>query len=266
MPERRAGIEAETAASLGHPWFTHYLVRADGRPAAVARRATFDGLSYLSSIGTAGWARGRGLGSLVTRWPAPTASRRRATTDLSRRLRRQHRRDPVYERCRVRAARPLVSGPGPHLMAGSRGPRRCGRRGSPRRRCAAGARVPPPRPRLGDRGARPADASWPRTSVLPRRRSSRRPIRRRSGARCRVARDGLPGRRRAGDPRTGDRGPAQRPPWPAMAKRPLAAWFVLDAGSDAATTPPPRPRPGPFGPERIAADGAIRGLRRLLVA
>jgi hypothetical protein len=65
--ERQAGIEAETAASLRHPWFTHYLVRQDGRPAAVARRATFDGLSYLSSIGTAGWARGRGLGSLVTR-------------------------------------------------------------------------------------------------------------------------------------------------------------------------------------------------------
>ena len=65
--ERQAGIEAETAASLRHPWFTHYLVRQDGRPAAVARRATFDGLSYLSSIGTAGWARGRGLGGLVTR-------------------------------------------------------------------------------------------------------------------------------------------------------------------------------------------------------
>ena len=66
-PGRRAGIESETVASLGHPWFTHYLVRLDGRPAAVARRATFDGASYLSSIGTAGWARGRGLGSLVTR-------------------------------------------------------------------------------------------------------------------------------------------------------------------------------------------------------
>ena len=65
--ERQAGIEAETAASLRHPWFTHYLVRLDGRPAAVARRATFDRLSYLSSIGTAGWARGRGLGGLVTR-------------------------------------------------------------------------------------------------------------------------------------------------------------------------------------------------------
>jgi ribosomal protein S18 acetylase RimI-like enzyme len=32
----------------------------------VARRATFEGASYLSSIGTAGWARGRGYGALVT--------------------------------------------------------------------------------------------------------------------------------------------------------------------------------------------------------
>jgi FR47-like protein len=65
-PERRPALELETAASLTHPWFTHYLVRADGAPAAVARRATFDGVSYLSSIGTTGWARGRGFGSLVT--------------------------------------------------------------------------------------------------------------------------------------------------------------------------------------------------------
>ena len=66
-PERRPGVQAETIASLAHPWFTHYLLRLDGRPAGVARRATFDGASYLSSIGTAGWARGRGYGSLVTR-------------------------------------------------------------------------------------------------------------------------------------------------------------------------------------------------------
>jgi len=64
---RRAGIEAETVASLGHPWFTHYLLRVEERPAAVARRATFDGASYLSSIGTASWARGRGLGGMLTR-------------------------------------------------------------------------------------------------------------------------------------------------------------------------------------------------------
>ena len=63
-PERRPAIEVETVASLSHPWFTHYLIRADDEPAAVARRATFEGVTYLSSIGTAGWARGRGLGTL----------------------------------------------------------------------------------------------------------------------------------------------------------------------------------------------------------
>ncbi len=63
---RRPGVEAETAASLANESFTHYLARFEGRPAAVARRATFAGASYLSSIGTAPWARGRGLGGLVT--------------------------------------------------------------------------------------------------------------------------------------------------------------------------------------------------------
>ncbi len=64
--DRQAAITSETVASLGDPRFTHYLVRHRGEPAAVARRATFEGLSYLSSIGTVGWARGRGLGRLVT--------------------------------------------------------------------------------------------------------------------------------------------------------------------------------------------------------
>lgn len=64
--DRRTGIIAETLASLADPRFTHYLVRLDGIPVAVARRATFDGLSYLSSIGTSDRARGRGIGRLVT--------------------------------------------------------------------------------------------------------------------------------------------------------------------------------------------------------
>ena len=64
---RRPTIEAETVVSVGHPWFTHYLVRVGGRPASVARRATFDRATYISSIGTAAWARGRGFGGLVTR-------------------------------------------------------------------------------------------------------------------------------------------------------------------------------------------------------
>jgi GNAT superfamily N-acetyltransferase len=66
VADREPGIRAETLASLRQPWFTHYLVRFEGRPAAVARRATFDGASYLSSIGTATWARGRGFGRIVT--------------------------------------------------------------------------------------------------------------------------------------------------------------------------------------------------------
>ena len=63
----RASIESDTTASVADPRFTHYLVRVDGLPAAVAKRGTFDGASYLSSIGTATWARRRGLGGLVTR-------------------------------------------------------------------------------------------------------------------------------------------------------------------------------------------------------
>jgi GNAT superfamily N-acetyltransferase len=66
VPDRIRAVQAETRASLGHPWFTHYLVRYRGQPAAVARRATFENLSYLSSIGTAGWARGRGYGRIAT--------------------------------------------------------------------------------------------------------------------------------------------------------------------------------------------------------
>jgi ribosomal protein S18 acetylase RimI-like enzyme len=63
---RRSSIEAETMASLADPRFMHYLATVDGVPAAVARRATFDGLTYLSSIGTLPWARGRGLARTVT--------------------------------------------------------------------------------------------------------------------------------------------------------------------------------------------------------
>lgn len=62
---RRPGIVGETLASLADPRFTHYVARLGGSPAAVARRATFDGISYLSSIGTLPAARGRGLGRLL---------------------------------------------------------------------------------------------------------------------------------------------------------------------------------------------------------
>jgi ribosomal protein S18 acetylase RimI-like enzyme len=63
---RRPGLLAETRASLADARFTHYLVGRGDEPLAVARCATFDGISYLSSIGTVDEARGLGLGRFVT--------------------------------------------------------------------------------------------------------------------------------------------------------------------------------------------------------
>ena len=63
---RRPGVAAETRVSLADGRFMHYLVRRGGTPVAAARRATFDGISYLSSIGTVEAVRGMGLGRFVT--------------------------------------------------------------------------------------------------------------------------------------------------------------------------------------------------------
>ena len=59
-------IEADTQATMASESFHAILVRVDGEPTATARRTTFDGASYLSSIGTRPAFRGRGLGALVT--------------------------------------------------------------------------------------------------------------------------------------------------------------------------------------------------------
>jgi ribosomal protein S18 acetylase RimI-like enzyme len=65
-PDRRAAIEEEMIVLLGREDFEIYLARVDGEPAATARRTTFAGASYLSSIGTRPAFRGRGLGRIVT--------------------------------------------------------------------------------------------------------------------------------------------------------------------------------------------------------
>ena len=65
-PVREATIEIETLAMWDRPWTEAYLALVDGEPAAVAKRTTFDGASYLSSIGTRPAFRGRGLARLVT--------------------------------------------------------------------------------------------------------------------------------------------------------------------------------------------------------
>jgi GNAT superfamily N-acetyltransferase len=65
-PERQASIELETEVMLQRPELETYLLRVDGEPAATARGATFDGATYLSSIGTRPVFRGRGFGAIVT--------------------------------------------------------------------------------------------------------------------------------------------------------------------------------------------------------
>jgi ribosomal protein S18 acetylase RimI-like enzyme len=65
-PARRVAIELEAVQGLSTDEYHAVLARVDGEPAAVARRTTFAGASYLSSIGTHPAFRGRGLGRLVT--------------------------------------------------------------------------------------------------------------------------------------------------------------------------------------------------------
>jgi GNAT superfamily N-acetyltransferase len=59
-------VEAETSESFRWPEFQVCLARSRGEPVAVAKRYTFDGATYLSSIGTVPAQRGRGLGRLIT--------------------------------------------------------------------------------------------------------------------------------------------------------------------------------------------------------
>jgi GNAT superfamily N-acetyltransferase len=64
--EQLGPVEVETAEAFGSPAFHVCLAREGGEPVAVAKRYTFDGATYLSSIGTVPGRRGRGLGLLLT--------------------------------------------------------------------------------------------------------------------------------------------------------------------------------------------------------
>jgi ribosomal protein S18 acetylase RimI-like enzyme len=66
-PSRARELAADLRATLDDPRVALVLARIDGEPAAVAKATTFDGCSYLSSIGTRPAFRGRGLGAIVTR-------------------------------------------------------------------------------------------------------------------------------------------------------------------------------------------------------
>jgi ribosomal protein S18 acetylase RimI-like enzyme len=67
LPDRAVALAADLRRTLGDPRVVLVLARVNGLPAAVAKATTFDGCTYLSSIGTHPAYRGRGLGGLVTR-------------------------------------------------------------------------------------------------------------------------------------------------------------------------------------------------------
>jgi ribosomal protein S18 acetylase RimI-like enzyme len=66
-PGRRDGLADDLALSMSDPRVAVVIARVGGVAAAVAKATSFDGATYLSSIGTRPSYRGRGLGSLVTR-------------------------------------------------------------------------------------------------------------------------------------------------------------------------------------------------------
>ncbi len=65
-PVRRVALEDDVLACVTRPGCSMVLIRIDGEPAAISRRATTNEGSYLSSIGTRPAFRRRGLGSLAT--------------------------------------------------------------------------------------------------------------------------------------------------------------------------------------------------------
>ena len=79
-PDRHANLAREIGLTMARPDFHAYLVSIDGEPVATGERYTFDGASYLSSIGTRPAWRGRGLARAITQTLA--ADSRAAGVDL----------------------------------------------------------------------------------------------------------------------------------------------------------------------------------------
>ncbi len=67
LPDRADELAADLQRTLVDPRIALVLVRVDGVAAAVAKATSFDGFTYLSSIGTRAGFRGRGLAGLATR-------------------------------------------------------------------------------------------------------------------------------------------------------------------------------------------------------
>ncbi len=78
LPQRGPELAAGLRRTLDDQRVVLALVRVDGEPAACAKATTFDGFTYLSSIGTRDPFRGRGLAGLATRHAMAAAGAREA--------------------------------------------------------------------------------------------------------------------------------------------------------------------------------------------
>jgi ribosomal protein S18 acetylase RimI-like enzyme len=67
LPGRVSALAGDLRETLDDPRIVLVLVRVDGEPAAAAKATTFDGLTYVSSVGTRPAFRGRSFAGLATR-------------------------------------------------------------------------------------------------------------------------------------------------------------------------------------------------------
>ena len=95
------------------------LARVDGEPAAAAKATTFDGFTYLSSIGTRAAFRGRGLAGLATRHAIALAGGADRGVAYLGVFSGNEPALRVYERPRVRVAR-RVAGPAARMTRWAR--------------------------------------------------------------------------------------------------------------------------------------------------
>ena len=102
LPGRAAELAADLRRTLDDPRVVLVLVRVDGEPAACAKATTFDGYTYLSSIGTREAFRGRGLAGLATRHAIAVAGARAAGPHVSRRVLGQRAGAPALHAAGVR--------------------------------------------------------------------------------------------------------------------------------------------------------------------
>jgi len=67
LPGRASELARDLRGTLDDPRVVLAIVRVDGEPAGCAKTTTFDGMTYVSSVGTREAFRGRGLAGLATR-------------------------------------------------------------------------------------------------------------------------------------------------------------------------------------------------------